>query len=119
MAISNPSLKALLQQLWKTPSERLGLLRQTEPYKICYIGSDCSSEREYNDVLATFKEKAGEDSRHTLLFDNEIPFNVDLDFIGTVKQGLATVDLTAIKDSDVVMFADADYNHRFVQKLQG
>lgn len=119
MAISNPSLKGLLQQLWKTPSERLGLLRQTEPYRICYIGSDCSSEREYNDVLATFKEKAGEDSRHTLLFDNEIPFNVDLDFIGTVKQGLATVDLTAIKDSDVVMFADADYNHRFVQKLQG
>ena len=44
MAISNPSLKALLQQLWKTPSERLGLLRQTEPYKICYIGSDCGSE---------------------------------------------------------------------------
>lgn len=44
---------------------------------------------------------------------------MDLDFIGTVKQGLATVDLTAIKDSDVVMFADADYNRRFVQKLRG
>lgn len=44
---------------------------------------------------------------------------MDLDFIGTVKQGLATVALTAIKDSDVVMFADADYNHSFVQKLQG
>lgn len=112
---NSPPLKTLIHQLWKPNFERQGISPTFKPFFVAYIGVE--EQREYNNVLATLQDKAEKDARHTVVFDNTIPFEVDFDFMNSIKSELQFMDVFHLKNEDLVMFPE-DVNPLFVEKLQ-
>ena len=113
---NSPPLKTLVHQLWKSKAERQGISTEFKPYFLGYIGVE--DQREYNNILATLKSKAEEDEQHTVLFDNSLPFEVNFDFMNSIKSELERMDVFHLKNEDLLMFPDANYNQLFVSSVQ-
>ena len=112
---NSPPLKTLIHQLWKPNFERQGISATFRPFFVAYIGVE--EQREYNNVLATLLDKAKQDERHTVVFDNHVPFEVDFDFMNTIKSELQFMDVFHLKNEDLIMFPE-NINPFFVEKLQ-
>ena len=112
---NSPPLKILVNQLWKPNFERQGISEEFRPFFIAYIGVE--DQKDYNNVLATLVDKAEQDEKHTIVFDNSIPFEVDFDFMNMIKSELGKIDLYHLKNEDLLMFL-GDYNQLFIRALQ-
>lgn len=112
---NSPPLKTLVQQLWKPNFERQGINAEFRPFFIAYIGVE--DQREYNNVLATLVDKAKQDAKHTVVFDNRIPFEIDFEFMNAIKSELNFIDVFHLKSEDLVMFSEDD-NLVFIKALQ-
>lgn len=112
---NSPPLKILVNQLWKPNFERQGISEEFRPFFIAYIGVE--DQGDYNNVLATLVDKAKQDERHTIVFDNSIPFEVNFDFMNMIKSELGKMDIYHLKNEDLLMFP-GDYNQLFIRALQ-
>lgn len=112
---NSPPLKILVNQLWKPNFERQGISEEFRPFFIAYIGVE--DQGDYNNVLATLVDKAKQDEKHTIVFDNSIPFEVDFDFMNMIKSELGKMDIYHLKNEDLLMFP-GDYNQLFIRALQ-
>ena len=112
---NSPPLKTLIHTLWKPNYERQGIQPEFKPCYTAYIGVE--DQNEYNNILATLVDKAKQDTRHTLVFDNTIPFEPDFEFMGQIKNELQYIDVTHFKADDIIMFPEP-INQVFLQALQ-
>lgn len=109
------TLKDLCFSLWRPKHERLGIDAAFHPVFLRYIGMEGG---DYNNVLKTIVEKAGKDQTHSLLFDGDIPMQVDFALINSTKRDLTTMDLTRLSTQDIIMFEDMDVNRIFLRALE-
>ena len=102
---NSPPLKTLIHQLWKPNFERQGISATFRPFFVAYIGVE--EQRDYNNALATLLDKAKQDERHTVVFDNHVPFEVDFDFMNSIKSELQFMDVFHLKNEDLIMFPES------------
>lgn len=109
------TLKEILFNLWKPRYERQGIKSEFKPVFARYIGIDAT---DYNDVLKTLVSKANNDTSHCIVFDRDIPMQVDFNLINSTKQDLSTMDVTHLSTQDITMFPDRDLNNVFLKALE-
>ena len=109
------SLKELIFNLWKTRYERQGIRTEFRPVFTRYIGVESA---EYNDILKTLITKAKEDNEHCIVFDRDIPMQVNFDLINNTKRDLMEMDIRNLSTQDITMFADPELNQLFLNALE-
>lgn len=109
------TLKELIFILWKNRFERKGFQEDFKPIFSRFIGIESN---EYNDILKTLINKAKQDQEHCIVFDRDIPMQVDFDLINSTKRDLLSMDVTHLSDQDITMFADKDLNQIFLDALE-
>ncbi|KAA0119344.1 hypothetical protein FKX92_02035 [Streptococcus sanguinis] len=110
------SLQNLPFELWRSITERKGIQATFAPVFTRYIGVENQSK--YDSVLRTILVKAQEDSTHTIYFDGQIPMDADFDFINSIKNELASMEVSQIASQDITLFEDAELNHQFLIALE-
>ena len=110
------SLQNLPFELWRSITERKGIQATFAPVFTRYIGVENQSK--YDSVLKTILVKAQEDSTHTIYFDGQIPMDADFDFINSIKNELASMEVSQIASQDITLFEDAELNHQFLIALE-
>ena len=88
-------LEETIFEIWKSDSERKGLNPQFKPLYVKFVGAD--DPNNYNNILATLSDFHEKYKSISVLFENEIPFNPNLDFLRNVKQDLSSMNLYNLK----------------------
>lgn len=71
----------------------------------------------YNDILKTLNDRIEEYKDITLLFENNIPMLGEMELIQYIYNELNTMDITNIKEQDIVLFDDEMVNKMFLKSL--
>lgn len=108
------SLKNACFNIWKSNYDRKGINSKFKPLFIRYIGVE--NLNEYNNILKTFSEKVNQ-SPYSIFFDRNIPMQAEFDIINYVGQELKTMNINDLKNQDIVLFNDIEYNKIFLESL--
>lgn len=110
------NLKSACLNLWRTKYERKGIQAEFKPDFVRYVGVDNTTE--YDSVLKTLISKVEADKEHSIYFDSQIPMTAEFDLMSSVKNELATMDVTHISTQDITLFSDPVLNNIFLNSLE-
>jgi hypothetical protein len=109
-------LEETIFEIWKSDSERKGLNPQFKPLYVKFVGTE--DPNNYNNILATLSDFHEKYKSISVLFENEIPFNPNLDFLRNIKQDLSSMNLYNLSQEEITMFTIPQLNTIFLKALE-
>lgn len=105
----------VIYSIFRKKFERSNSENCFKPYFYRFIGVEDSSN--YNNILKTLNDRIEEHKDITLLFENSIPMLGEMELIQYIYNELNTMDITNMKEQDIVLFDDEIVNKMFLKSL--
>ncbi|MEG1480862.1 YceG family protein [Clostridium sp.] len=112
----NRDFNNIIHSMFRNKYDRRGNNIEFKPYFYRFIGVE--NAENYNNLLKTIETKAEEFNDKTLVFDNEISLNGEMELIEYIYNELNNMDVFNISREDITILNNAEANSVFLKALE-